>query len=466
MEKIRVGIPFYDESKLETTASFPGIVNIKNLISEPLLRLYDGKIWSALARSWQVFERGRRWLFYLSPNTLFNDSTPCTMIDVMDAVNHVREAPDEFGLPSQFNEYLKNFEFSILNRYALQATCAVPSGDLGEILSSIPVLKKNRLDKYIVGTGNYKYASYWANRSVRLTKLPGLKHLSAYNQITFFIIPDAEERLEALRKGDVHIASELETIADREKDKGPEWWWGCKTNQSVMGLLNAFCPPFNSPTARRAVNLAVDAERMIKEILGGYAFPSATVVSPYHCGYSNLLDPIPYDPALARKLFSQVDTARELVITAARDFPPRSFEIADMIAEQLTDVGLKVRVDKYEDMYEYYRSVAAGTPGDIMLMWETKNSTYRCLNDGISSRVKGPFWKGVEDETLQTLIDEANTECDITERERKYARTVTYLNKNPQWLYLYHPITAYARTEGVEDVETLHTGEFRFPGAW
>ena len=101
-----------------------------------------------------------------------------------------------------------------------------------------------------------------------------------------------------------------------------------------------------------------------------------------------------------------------------------------------------------------------------MLMWSNKNSTYACLQDWISSKVKGPFWKGVEDETLETLIDEANTECDITERERKYARAVTYLNKNPQWLYLYHPIDAYARTPGVEDVETLHTGEFRFPGAW
>ena len=101
-----------------------------------------------------------------------------------------------------------------------------------------------------------------------------------------------------------------------------------------------------------------------------------------------------------------------------------------------------------------------------MLMWTHRNSTFRTLYDSISSREKGPFWKGVEDDTLQTLIDEANVECDITERERSYSRVVTYLNKNPQWLYLYHPVTAYARTQGVEDVETLHTGEFRFPGAW
>ncbi len=465
MEKIRVGIPYYDEARLGTVTSDPGNVNIANLISEPLLRLYDGKVWSALAHSWQVFERGRRWLFYLSPNTLFSDSTPCTMIDVMEAIDHVREEPDEFGRPSQYSDYLKDFEFSILNRYALQAVCRKPSGDLAEILSAIPILKKNRFDKRIVGTGNYKYASYWANRSVRLTKLSGLKHLSAYNQITFLLIPDARERLEALRKGDIHIASELESVAEQEKNDGNEWWT-CKTNQSVMGMLNAFQPPFNQPVARRAVNLAVDVDRMIREIMGGYAFPAATIVSPYHCGYNNVLEPIPYDPPLARKLFSQVDIDHELVITAADGFPPRAFDIADMIAEQLMDVGVKVRVEKYSDVNEYYNMTADGNPGDIMLMWTHKNSTYRFLHDAISSGVKGPFWKGVVDDTLQTLIDEANVECDITERERKYSRVVTYLNKNPQWLYLYHPVTAYARTQGVDDVETLHTGEFRFPGAW
>ena len=54
-EKIRVGIPSYDESLLDLTTYNPEVLNVVNLISEPLLRLYDGKVWPALARSWQVF---------------------------------------------------------------------------------------------------------------------------------------------------------------------------------------------------------------------------------------------------------------------------------------------------------------------------------------------------------------------------------------------------------------------------
>ena len=465
MEKIRVGIPSYDESKLETATSYSDVLNVVNLISEPLLRMYDGKIWPALARSWQVFEHGRRWLFYLTPNTLFNDSTPCTMIDVMDAIEHVKTVQDENGRPSQYQAYLKDFEFSILNRYALQATCKEPSGDLAEILSSISILKKNRLEKRIIGTGNYRYASYWANKSVRLTKLQGLKHLSAYSQITFFIIPDEHERLEALRKGDLHLATGLETIACGEQNDGNEWWT-CKTNHTVMGLLNGHRGPFNQLLARKAVNLAVDVDGIIKDFLSGYAFPAASAVSPYHLGFSGVLDPIPYDPVIARKLFAQVDIDHELVITAAKDYPFRAFEIADRIAEHLDAVGVKARVEKYSDPQEYQDKLAAGNAGDIMLMWTSDNSTFRLLHDMISSRVKGPLWQGIVDDTAQTLIDEANAESDITDRERKYSRVVSHLNRNPHMLYLYHPITAFARTQGVDDVESLHTGVFRFPGAW
>ncbi len=467
MDKIRVGIPYFDESELGMITS-SDMMTVTNLISEPFLRLYDGKVWPAMAHSWQAFDKGRRWLFYLSPNTLFNDSTPCTMADVMEAIEHVKAIPDENGGPNIFSTYFKDFEFSILNRYALQAITPEPTGDLAEMLGLIQILKKNRLNKWIIGTGNYKYASYWAEKSVRLTKLSGLKHLSAYSQITLFIIPDAHERIEALRKGDIHIATALESIASEENRDGNEWW-SCKSNQSVMGLLNGFRAPFSQGLARRAVNLAVDVDRIIREILGGYAVPAASVVSPYHCGYNSMLDPIPYDPPLARKLLSQIDIDHELVITACEDYPFRASAVADMIAEQLTDVGLRVRVDKYKDRRTYNRLLSERNLGDIMLAQTGNKSTFHLLREAISSKEKGRLWQGVEDDSLQLLIDQAGAECDITERERKYSKVVTYLNRNPHWLYLYHPTAAYARyalTPDVSDVETLHTGELRFPGSW
>ncbi len=464
-EKIRVGIPSYDESKLDCTTYNPEVLNVVNLISEPLLRMYDGKIWPALARSWQVFQKGCRWLFYIPQNTLFNDSTPCTVADVVESINYMKETADDRGHQSSYARYLKDVTFNILNRYALEVVCPKPCGDIAEILSSIPVLKPNRLGKRIVGTGSYKYSNYWANKSIRLNKLSGLKYLSAYKQITFFVEPDPQKRLEMLRKGDVHIVSGMNDIPREERNDG-NFWWECRQNQSVMGMLNGYRAPFNDPVARRAVNLAVDVKHIIATLLDGHASPAASVVSPYHCGCSSLLDPIPYDPDEARRLFSQVDTAEEVVVTAAAGCPRESFALADMIAQYLADVGLKVRVERYDDADAYYEKVSAGNLADIMLMHTMNSSTYRLLRDTIDCEEPGPMWQGVRDAEVQRLIHEANVECDITDRERRYAKAIAYLNRNPHWLYLYHPSGVFASHPDVTDVETLHSGVFRFPGAW
>ncbi len=463
MNKIRVGIPYYDETKLGMITS-SDMMTVANLISEPLLRLYDGKIWPALARSWQVFEDGRRWLFYISPNTFFHDNSPCTMADVFAAIEHVKSIPDEYGKPNIFNTYFKDIEFSILNRYALQARCLKPCGDLAEMLSMIQILKKNRLEKWVVGTGNYKYSGRWTKKSIRLTKLREMKLLSEYDQIAFFIIPDVNERIEALYRGEIDIASDLGSVSPSVKDNNI--WWSFPSNRSVMGILNEFKPPFNNSYARKAVNLAVDVDRIINDLLNGYGIPAASIVSPYHCGYNSLLDPIPYDPALARKLFSQADIDHELVITACKDYLFPAYEIADMIAEQLTKVGLRVRVDKYDDRDTYKRLLSEKSLGDIILTQTGNKSTAHLLQEAVSSKEKGQLWYGTDDNTLLYLLNSASSEPDITERERKYSKVIIYLNRNPHWLYLYHPKTIYARNPKVIDVQVLHSGELRFPGAW
>ncbi len=464
-EKIRVGIPSYDESMLDRTTYNPEVLNVVNLISEPLLRLYDGKVWPALARSWQVFEKGRRWLFYLPQNAVFNDSTPCTVADVAENIDYFLKTPDDRGRTSAYARYLKGVKFNILNRYALEAVCEKPSGDIAEILSAIPIMKPNRLGKRVVGTGSYKYSNYWANRSIRLNKLSGLKYLSAYNQITFFVEPDPRKRLEMLREGEVHLVSGLNAIPREEQNDG-NTWWECRLNQSVMGMLNGRRAPFNDPLARRAVNLAVDSLHIINTLLDGHGRMAASIVSRYHCGCTGPLAPIPYEPDEARRLFAKTDTSEELVITAAKGYPRESFALADMIAQYLEDVGLKVRVDRYEDEKEYYKKVSEGNLGDIMIMHTMNGSTYRLLRDTIDSEDPGPMWQGVKDDEVQRLIREANVESDITDRERRYAKVITYLNRNPHWLYLYHPSAVFASHPDVNDVETLHSGVFRFPGAW
>lgn len=465
MDKIRIGISNYNESFLKRNSDSANVLSVVNLISEPFVRMYDGKIWPSLAKSWQVFDDGHRWLFYLRPNILFQDNTPCTMLDVLESIERAKSRPDEFGLPSPYGRYLRKCCFRIVNRLAMEVICDEQNGDVAEILSGIPILKPNRFGNEVIGTGNYNYTNYWPNNTVRLNKKAGLKHLSAYDQITFVILPDPQERIEALRKGNIHFAANVEELEEIPYDR-ELFWWKCTTNQSVMGLLNAFRKPFCHPAARKAINYAIDKEEIISQVMHGMAIPASTVVSPYHCGYGHTLEPFRYDPEKAKKLFDEAGLDSNLSISVAPGFPDHSLEIAEMLSMQLERIKITLKIEKRSDKFASITKTTENNSADISLIKITANSTYRILRDYISCAEKEQMWQGVIDEPLQEMISHANMEDDITDRERKYANALQHLNHHPHWLYLFHPVSAFACIPEARDVELLHTGIIRFPGSW
>ncbi len=465
MDKIRVGISDYEESSFGDITDSHNTSTVTNLYSEPLIRLYDGKIWPALAQSWQSFDDGYRWLFYLRPNIMFHDSTPCSVVDVIESFEEIKSQSTKTGMPSPFERYFSKLNFRIINRLTLEVTCDTPCGDVAEILSGITIRRTKRNEKPVIGTGNYTYAKYYAGKTVRLEKRSGLKHLSAYDQITFYIIPDAEERLAALKKGTIHFAANLEQLPGQAQD--PDFtWWKCVSSKSTVGLLNAFEPPFNDPQARLAINYAIDVDQIIHEVVCDLAIPAATIGSPFHCGYDNAIKPFIYDPEKAKILFDKVEMPSQLEIFASEKFPMRSKEITALIAAQLEKIQIRTKINMISDEIEYQRLIEKKQAGHISLFHSASNSTYRILSECVSSVEKGRWWQGFTDEETQKLILAANTEDDITNRERKYSAVLYHLNQNPPWLYLFHPISVYACLPEVKDVELLHTEMLRFPGSW
>lgn len=465
MDKIRIGISDYEESSNGDISDSHSTLTVMNLYSEPLIRLYDGKIWPALAQSWQSFDDGHRWLFYLRPNIMFHDSTPCSVVDVIDSFEEIKSQSTKTGMPSPYERYFSALNFRIINRLTLEVTCETPCGDVAEILSGINIRRTKHNEKPVIGTGNYTFAKFYAGKTVRLEKRSGLKHLSAYDQITFHIIPDPEERLAALKEGKIHFAANLEQLPRQKQD--PDFtWWKCVSSKSTVGLLNAFEPPFNDPRARIGINYAVDVDQIIHEVFSDLAIPAATIGSPFHCGYDNSIKPVGYDPEKAKQLFEKVAMPSQLEIFASEGFPPRSREIAAFIAEQLDKIHIQTSLHIIEDETDYLRLIEKKQAGHIALFHSASNSTYRILSECVSSTEKGRWWQGYTDEKTQSLILAANTEDDITNRERKYSAVLNHLNQQPPWLYLFHPISVYACLPEVKDVELLHTEMLRFPGSW
>ena len=80
------------------------------------------------------------------------------------------------------------------------------------------------------------------------------------------------------------------------RDGAPALGYAANT-LSVMYYLECRRGAFAHPVARRAVNLAVDAQAIIDILFHGLGVPASTIVSPFHLGHREAaLSPHPVRP--------------------------------------------------------------------------------------------------------------------------------------------------------------------------
>lgn len=115
---------------------------------------------------------------------------------------------------------------------------------------------------------------------------------------------------EALRKvceteGEIDIVSEV-APADARKvvDSEHANLITVDALRVVSGLINRNADFMDDVRVRRALNLAVDRDRLIEEVFGGYAHPVAALAPPYSGGAPEGVEPYPLDPGEAKRLLS------------------------------------------------------------------------------------------------------------------------------------------------------------------
>lgn len=467
MRKISVACSEINYLPEGQTTDLANVLTIQNLIYEPLVRMDSREMRPALAQSWQALDNGRRWLFYIRENAAFSDGTPCTASDVIRSLELAKNATDTFGIPGSFTNYLARLSFSACSRNCVQISCPEPNHEMLDFLSEIYIQKPG--DSIPLGTGHYKAADYEAGKSLTLIYRGSPDRFNAYDEIRFIQVPDAANRLEALKKGAVDLAAETDDIAPLRNTSnidGCRWHYAVST-LSVTGFLNGFEKPFSNPLARLAVNFAVNKQKIIDRIYHGLGVPAATVVSPYHYGYESTLEPIPFSPDKAKELFDKTGFPASLTIRTPQINPAHGEEIANLIKEDLEKIGIKVSVDVQTDRSAYTKEVIHKNIGHLGLFISSHRSVYRILHDKISSRIHSRWWQGVSDEESDRLIDAAHASADPYLRRRAYAKVLNRLNAVPPWLYMFHPVSTFVESENIaSNIELTHSGLLRFPGTW
>ncbi|WYZ42724.1 hypothetical protein EsH8_VI_000423 [Colletotrichum jinshuiense] len=433
------------------------VTALKSLVFEPLLRwVQHGQVRPGLFDRWEHSSDSRVWHFHIRDQAIFHDEKQCTATDVVDYIKGLLDSRDYFGMRWSYSRYFAQTKFTAEDNQTVKVENAEPFADILGIFCEFWPSRLDKNGKPVLGTGPFRVVEFEREEGIGKAKLQRLdpsRH-NAPHIIIATMEPNAANRLEQLRSGEVDAALNLERVENLDLlNFDASLQWGRVTSTlSAIYYLNCTEGIFTSPKARLAANLALDNVALVREVYHGFALPSATIVSPFHLGFpESELSPIPYDPDRARELLKGLDTSTPLVLRTPIYMPEHAQKISSFVASSLRAIGFDVEVKVESNRPEYARQIGLQKQiGSLALFDSTPNSTFRVLDDKISSTSHATWWLGYHDDEVQRLFHEARNKTDYESRAAAYAETLKRLHENPPWLYVAHPDVVWATKHDVE----------------
>ena len=430
------------------------ILTLRNWVCEPLLRWQAGRVLPGLFEKWQLSTDGLRWQFRIRPDAAFHDGTPCTSACIADFIGNILNSVDMFGMKWPYARYLDGAAIEAPADEILLVRTASPFPDLVEVFAEFHVSKLDKSGLPTLGTGAWKVVEYEPRVRARLAPAFGTG-----KRVDFLSMRHAEDRLDLLRDGIVNCAMQLEKLAVPQRRLEGFNWVESNASLSVIAFMNGRSGPFSWPEARLAANLAIDRNALISEVMGGLASPATTVVSPFHVGYGEAgSETIAHDPTRARSILLESGAPTEVVLRSPEYMPERAPEVAKFIAEALGEIGFDVDVQIEPDRPEYARQLGRKDMGDLAIFDSSPRSTFRVLDDKISSETASMWWQGVHDPRANDLFNSARRTLDPGKRAQAYGECLAHLSRHPHWLYLYYPKVCMAHATELKRLSLDHSG--------
>jgi peptide/nickel transport system substrate-binding protein len=386
-QKLRVGAgedAYVTEGDEANVGQYPLNANI----FESLVRMTpDYEIVPALATDWE-FRPPNTWRFTLRQGVRFHDGTPFTA----EAVKYTfdRIARTGGGTPGLGPRSTK-----IVDDYTVEITPKFQNRRLVEQLvhpnysiiapGSDPGTKP-------IGTGPFRFVSYSPEEQIVVERNDDYwGEPPILDEITFRFIPEPNARRLALEAGEVDLIVDppRESIADLEAK-------GFVIAESEVGAYEAMYAKITAAggydsvlrdrNVRLAIAHAVDRDALVEGVFEGLAAPEQTMVPSRLLGeHAEMIEGFPYDPARAEELLEQAGwtegaggvrekDGRPLELLLIDGFPSAQAHgaVPEFIQDQLSRVGIGVKIVKTPDSAAYEERLAAGD-GDLWLEQGNQN---------------------------------------------------------------------------------------------
>ncbi|MFM8577907.1 MAG: ABC transporter substrate-binding protein [Planctomycetaceae bacterium] len=291
----------------------------------------------------------------LKPGLVYSDGTPLVAQDVVTAVNNQLVARQAAAF------FAKIESVTATSPTTLTWKLKTPYPDFNWLMANQAMfinptekLKDPNYWKAPVSAGPMKIQSWTpgADQMVQVAN-PNYWAKPKVQQITFVAIPDAATRKLALQSGQVDYVFDLAYQGVQDLDKNIIRWWAHAlpgTYQITTNTAKAGSPMLNAKN-RQAISAAIDRQAIAKVAFFGTVLPSCAQTfikgNPYHqCVLPNEGK---RDVALAKKLLAEAGNPNGFSIDMTVWARPAWPEAAQLIKQQLAEVGITVNITVKQD---------------------------------------------------------------------------------------------------------------------
>ena len=426
-EHVRISDPHITSDNAER-------LSILGNVFDPLMRVReDGTFEPALASAWTLSADARTWTFEVRSDVVFHDGKRLVAEDVAFSLRRMRDEdiPGELGTSGVIRGYLAGTEIEVASSGAVTLRTPEPMADLCDLLCDIPILSEAAvaaLPGRFIGTGPFRVVDTGEPLVLERADL----------RLAWQAEPDAGARLDMLRRGEVDIAAKLAPSQDAVAD--------VRVVRSTTSVCATFMFNFvrrlvQNVHFRRAINLAVDVEALVREVMHGAADPLNGPLTQRHLGHDPDVAPWPFDPQAARREIAEGGLKGEKVlIDIPAVLPDEARELALRVAAYLSAVGLLCEIRTETDRPGYANRVRYRKIGDMACFDSSPSSTFRVFREKFHSGFAGPWWLGFENKEFDRLVDHAQRTPDIGVRRTLYRKAYRILRDEAPWLFLYNPV--------------------------
>lgn len=302
-----------------------------------------------------------------------------------------------------------------------------------------------------VGTGPYRVVRWVKDQELVLEANPKYwKGAPRVQRVVYRPIPEDSARVAALQTGESDIVASVppERWKDVQQDKAMRI--SARTGTMVYMGLDTFHAPFDDARVRRALNHAIDVDTIINKILLGTADRMNGPFFKTALGHEKSIQPYRYDPALAKKLLAEAgySSGFETVLSAlpAQEGASKLMEVAETIAYQLGQIGVKVKIDTLEPAtaFQRYRNKEFKM---YFFTWPENPEPDRYLYTLFHSQARGYYYKNAE---ADRLLDQGRKTFNVAERRKVYEALHRVLAQDVPWVFLYTQKTGFGIQQHVK----------------